>query len=529
MKERLVDDWLTRINERGYQTAFGQVLAAQGFRVLRIGHSAYEHGKDVLAIAPNGEIHCYQLKDGDIDIAKFERDFGQISALVQARPSHPSLPSDYVYRPFLVTNGSFTDPALDRILQHNLGWEKLGFPRLQIHDGRWLRQHFTDLSSDFWPTSPPDVREFRRLYLVDGRGDFEPETFARFVGSLLRGDLSRRDLERHAAAVNIFVSYILGEFYRQNDHWSIFRAWTMTAASIACACERSGATSDTTKASFTLARDAAHEALGALATECRDENKFKPTSLEWDEYTRVRNAVTVGAWAAWCLLHPEDREGTRTCISMLGRFVRDGRLGFWGESCLPFVCAVCWLAEREGEVGEAKTLLLGWLQAIVSLQQRQSTNPLPDVYTSAEDALRRIAESLFDNEPKRPVATASYSLLPLVFLFVNRGYKSELESHWKAISRITITVFRPDDKAGYLEWYCANGSETDQSFNQPQSWKELVGMASSPPVDRLPDVLRLDLQFRLMFVLAFPHRQVWSILGSLDAAFRNAPIESHLT
>ncbi len=93
MKERLVDDWLTRINERGYQTAFGQVLAAQGFSILRIGHSAYEHGKDVLAIAPNGEVHCYQLKDGDIDIAKFERDFGQISGLVQARPSHPSLPA----------------------------------------------------------------------------------------------------------------------------------------------------------------------------------------------------------------------------------------------------------------------------------------------------------------------------------------------------------------------------------------------------------------------------------------------------
>ena len=233
MKERLVDDWLTRINERGYQTAFGQVLAAQGFNILRIGHSAYEHGKDVLAIAPNGEAHCYQLKDGDIDIDTFERYFGQISALIQARPSHPSLPAEYIYRAFLVTNGSFTDPVLDRILHHNLGWEKIGFPRLEVHDDRWLHRHFTDLALDFWPTSPPDVRQFRRFYLVDGRGDFDPGTFAQFVRLLLPDNLSRRDLERHAAAVNIFVSYILGEFYRQNDHWSIFGAWTMTAAAIA--------------------------------------------------------------------------------------------------------------------------------------------------------------------------------------------------------------------------------------------------------------------------------------------------------
>src|SRR5207249_11528001 len=192
----------------------------------------------------------------------------------------PSLPAEYIYRAFLVTNGSFTDPVLDRILHHNLGWEKIGFPRLEVHDGRWLHRHFTDLALDFWPTSPPDVRQFRRLYLVDGRGDFDPGTFAQFVRLLLPDNLSRRDLERHAAAVNIFVSYILGEFYRQNDHWSIFGAWTMTAAAIACANERSGATSVALKASFMLARDAAHEALGALATECQEEDAFKPTSLE---------------------------------------------------------------------------------------------------------------------------------------------------------------------------------------------------------------------------------------------------------
>jgi hypothetical protein len=207
---------------------------------------------------------------------------------------------------------------------------------------------------------------------------------------------------------------------------------------------------------------------------------------------------------------------------VLGRFIRDRRLGFWGESCLPFVCALSWLAEREGEVGEAKKLLVGWLQAIVSQQQPHSTNPLPDAYTSAEDALRTIAESLSDNEPKRPIATSSYSLLAFVLLLVNRAYKSELETNWKAISRIMMTVFKPADRAGYLEWYCADGSETDQSFNRPQSWKELVEFSSSPTTEKLPDVLRSDQRFRLLFALAFPHRQAWSIIGSLDAEFREA-------
>jgi len=247
----------------------------------------------------------------------------------------------------------------------------LRFTPLELHDGRWLHRRFSELSLDFWPTSPPNIRQFRKLYLVDGRGDFEPQTFARFLRSLLPDNVPRLELERHTAALNIFVSYILGEFYRQNDHWSIFRSY---GVSLAC------------------------------ARDC----------------------------------------GGRHC---------------------------------------------------------------PD--------------SLLDNEPKRPVATASYSLLPLVLLFVNRAYKSELERHWKAISRIVMTVFLPDEKAGYLEWHCAKGSEKDQAFQQPQSWRELVEFASSPRIDKLPEVLRSDRQFRLMFTLAFPHRQAWSILGSIDQDFRS--------
>lgn len=72
MRERIVEDWLTRINERGYQAAFGQILAAAGDKVLRISHGPYEHGKDVLTLTPAGEVHAYQLKDGDIGLKEWE-------------------------------------------------------------------------------------------------------------------------------------------------------------------------------------------------------------------------------------------------------------------------------------------------------------------------------------------------------------------------------------------------------------------------------------------------------------------------
>jgi hypothetical protein len=205
MKERVVEDWLSRINERGYQAAFGQILAATGDKMLRISHGPYEHGKDVLAVTSSGEVHAYQLKDGDIGIKEWEKGYTQVCALVETLPVHPSLPAKYIYRPCLITNGTFSDPALDRINQTNASWERRGLPKLELRDGRWMHRELTSLSTDFWPIKPPDVRLFRTLYLVDGRGDFDSQAFARFMRVMLVGEFTAADFERRAAAANIFA------------------------------------------------------------------------------------------------------------------------------------------------------------------------------------------------------------------------------------------------------------------------------------------------------------------------------------
>ena len=525
MKERVVEDWLSRINERGYQAAFGQVLAAAGHKVLRISHGPYEHGKDVLSLAPNGEVHAHQLKDGNIGLKDWESGYAQVCALVETLPVHPSLPIAYTYRPWLVTSGIFSDPALDRIHQHNATWERRGLPKLEIRDGRWMHREMTNLSTDFWPVKSPDVRLFRSLYLVDGRGDFDPEAFARFLRAILVENTSRTEMERRAAAVNIFCSYLLGEFYGQNDHWSIFRGWTMTAAAIASAQERAAVESEYMHASFVLARDAAEDALDSLSKECRDENAFKPTNLHWDEYIRVRNAVTLGAWAARCLLNLNDEASCSACVSILKKFLSDGRVAFWGESAFPFICSMAWLLEQRGEVEASEVLFMNWLGAVTQNQQRESENLLPDPYESPEDVLKQMAERVMEGDPVRRKANHSYCLFPLVLILVRRDQLDLLSSAWRRLSRITITVFEYDSPAGYLEWSCQKGIERDFVFQAPQSYRELDELAAKPPVQKLPAVLRNDRRFRLMFLLAFPHRLAWSIVGSLDHEFLKENLE----
>ena len=437
---------------------------------------------------------------------EWEKGYAQVCALVETLPVHPSLPANYIYRPWLVTNGAFSDPVLDRIAQTNASWERRGLPKLELHDGRWMHRELTSLATDFWPINPPDVRLFRALYLVDGRGDFDPQAFARFMRVMLRGELSVTDLERRAAAANIFGSYILGEFYGQKDHWSVFRGWIMTAAAIACAREHADAQNVRMYASFCLARDAAEDALDSLSKECRDQGAFKPTRLEWDEYTRVRNTVALGASAAWCLLNLEDREGANVCVELMKRFVRQGRIVFWGESAFPFICSMAWLLEQREEVEQSKRLLVKWLLAIIEKQQRESDDPLPDPYVSAEDVLKQMAEKVSNDGPSRRKAIQSYSLFPLVLLLVRRGHRELLSEVWKTLSRITIAVFEYDSPAGYLEWTCEKGIERDFIFMQPQSYRELENLALRPPTHKLPSALREDVQFRLMFLLAFPHR-----------------------
>jgi hypothetical protein len=521
MRERIVEDWLSRINERGYQAAFGQILAANGDKVLRLSHSPFEHGKDVLSVTSTGEVHAYQLKDGDIGLKEWDKGYAQVCALVEILPVHPSLPAQYTYRPRLVTNGIFSDPTLDRIHQTNASWERRGLPKLEVRDGRWMHRELMSLSTDFWPINPPDVRLFRRLYLVDGRGDFDPQAFARFMRVILAGEFAVTDLERRTAAANIFCSYILGEFYGQNDHWSVFRGWTMTAAAIAWAHERLAAENERMHASFILARDAAEDALNALSKECRNQDTFKPTLFEWDEYTRLRNTVALGAWAARCLLTLEDQESGSACVEMMKSFLRDRRIVFWGESAFPFICSMAWLLEQREEIEQSEQLLVDWLLAIINKQQRESEEPLPDPYVSAEDVLKQMVEKMSDVGPSRPKAIQSYCLFPLVLLLVRRDRRDLLSEVWKRLSRITMTVFEYDSPAGYLEWICETGIERDFVFMQPQSYRDLEDLAGKPPIHKLPSVLREDPRFRLMFFLAFPHRLAWSIVGSLDHELLN--------
>jgi hypothetical protein len=267
-----------------------------------------------------------------------------------------------------------------------------------------------------------------------------------------------------------------------------------------------------------LAKNAAVEALSALADECTIDTAFRPQGMELDEYTCLRNTVTLGAWSTLCLVQ-EDIPSVQRCIELIERFEADGRLWFWGESAFSTLLAIVWLLERKKRSSLARALLLGFAEQLATHQQLDSVASVSGPYIGGDEVLKKWMEVNPSAPKKRRNPVQSYSLLPLTFLMIRRNMRKELEDLWPQLSRVPMTHFAPDKSWGYLEWHCDEGVERDQFFEQPQSWKQLAEMASSPKVERLPAVLRNDKQFGLMFFLAVPHRIAWSIIGGIDQFF----------
>jgi hypothetical protein len=222
VKERLVEDWLINAGERGFEIPFCQILLAKGYRVLRVSHSPYEHGKDVLALTPKGELHAYQLKQGDIDLRTFEKHGEQIRALVEADIEHPGVPHGKIHKAFFVTTGTIKDPVVDRIVKMNASWKRRRLPTLMTMDAIITNNNHRAESGLATPYKEPD-EVFSELFERSKRIPRQPvqETKESYALESLVTLASRRTLRQHLSRRWRDISWVsLGAFVpkRRGDY-----------------------------------------------------------------------------------------------------------------------------------------------------------------------------------------------------------------------------------------------------------------------------------------------------------------------
>jgi hypothetical protein len=524
VRERLIEDWLAKIGERGFEVPFSQVLVTKGHKLLRMGHSPIEHGKDIITRDLKGRLHAYQLKQGSLGLKEWEKIRPQVVALVESGIDHPNVGNER-FKPWLVISGEFSAPVLDRISADNLTWKRRGLPALEVIGGKALLAEFSALSTDFWPVALPEIQAFITLYQNSGTGFIDKAAYSTFCLALLQGGGTvRAEVARRISSLNIFVSYLLSSAYAKENHWAAVEGWTIACSHIAWVAAKHHLPRKAWGASFDLALNAAMSALEKMKTEALAENALNPRTLEWDEITRVRSTYAAGAVAAWFLAQHEtaDSEEIARAVAFVRRLVTERRTLIWGESAIPFLVAVVlFLGNTSGDRLD-DGLLLSLVRSVATANGRRSRQGLADPYEDADSVLTRLLRRMKKAGPHPRTHTGrAYTLEGLVFLAARRLLKGPLDAQWAGITYVDFIKFIPKRLDDFLLWHADKGSLDSRQPGRPQSWAGLLAMVRSQDYQKnLPDAVRDNPLFALLFALVVPHRFTSDLTLYLDDTFR---------
>jgi len=530
MQEKLVEEWLTKAGERGgIDQAFGQWLVSQGHEILWLGHSRTEFGKDIVTVDQAGNFHAFQIKDEDLSLAELRKHDAQINELIDIPIVHARVPSGSLHTPHLVTSGIAKEEAMLKIRAKNEGLRAKGLPELNLVDRGSLVPRFVEMADNFWPDKPKNIRDFFSFYLAEGRGDFDAKRFASLLFELLpTGEIAGKNIRRCPTALCIIGNYMLSSFERENDHWSLFRGWCIIASYVLWHAKKTGLAEQHWRGAFLLAKDSSIDRLRQLARESFADNALAPKNFEFDDYTRSRNTVIAGVLAAFCLLkEAATSEEKAESLRILNLLITNGRLIVLGEQALPMIFLVLWISEAHMPSLEIIKLLMQYVITACERNGHASDDePIPPPHTDIDEILAH----LFSSKPppeKRKKGKSLWGIEALVHILARRGERDFLSQNWQSITKLDLITFNANDVDDLLLWHEASGREEQRKPRKTESWNRLVQESHQPLEDRLPSHFSFDIDFALIYFLAYPHRISTSLVGHLDLIYRTYEAYQH--
>lgn len=271
MIERLIENWLTSTSERGYEAAFCQLLMAEGHRLVHIDrHTGTEHGKDIISYDQDGQLCAFQLKCGNINVAKWRNEVEpEIIELIEYPVQHPNVNGPA--KPYLVTTGRINENVNGRIAARNAASTRRKFEPLTVIQGSELVSRFVSIHGRFFPQQAADLSALLKCYLADGRELLEKNGFAEFLEGILPRSFSKKtDASRAICSSLIFAAYALSPYSRCENHYALFEGWILVASYIARLAEALQLRKKLWQDSFELATD---EAWYALEQVCGEATK----------------------------------------------------------------------------------------------------------------------------------------------------------------------------------------------------------------------------------------------------------------
>jgi hypothetical protein len=513
--EKIVENWLTKTRERGFQTAYAQLLLNHGYKVIHLSpHTESELGKDIIAIAPDGVPCGFQLKIDKITTSRWRQEVWPECEQLLALPLvHPSLPSNRDHRSFLVTTGTLSDPVRNDIDQRNRQRRRKRQKPLYVVVRGQLARDLVASHSSILPWEPEDYRRFLELYVGDGTKPLRKLEFSAFLGSILllpTAPKSRRDAQEHLSRALILSNYVIEPYRQAANHWAVAEAWTMTAAYLMWMAERHDLPDKLWRDTFLLAFGAVEAAVSDLLAGALESKHLTGAGLSDGVLHDWRVTVICGWLSSLGLasrlsgrVHPQEQAIVRFCLT------NTTDLTLFCEELAP-----CWLNTilflgATARSREADELLDRALYAILDANARNGPG-VPNPYYGAEHVLRTTFggdhPSLKGERIEEDFAGMSFVLETLVFLAAKGNLRQLVKKAWRPISHIMFSEFHPSPIWQSYLWRASEGERSDKHPQSEQSWSELKARAVSPTLAAIPILLQREPQIIPFFLLCYPHR-----------------------
>lgn len=528
MIERLIENWLTNTGERGYEVPFAQLLAAEGHRVIQGPvHHPFEHGKDILTFAPDGQLHAYQLKGPDLSkLEEFEKIQGQLVALAGTAVSHPAVsPPRRPDHVFLVTNAALTPPVRDRIERFNSGNLPSGWPLIEPIEREQLLTRFTAAHGKYLPQSLPEMRTLLELYYSDPQSAFPVRSFVAYLSGILPfppAEPSVPECRRAVASAALLTSYAASSWTRCENHLSVAQAWLaacITLLRFAAVRQLDGSIWSGT---YEIAVEAARVSLAALSKEASEAMDLVVPDIVDGLVYGSRSLLVCGFLGAYFLseraLDTFDASITERVRTVLLRELKYVRLA--GESDVPLFLLLASALEQLGEIKAAQATMLSLVRTISKFNQRHSPMALADPYHDTEQVLLHVfgADSDLDGEQ---FDGRSYSLNVGIEWLARRLLRQDLASIWPDITHVHLYEFRPSTPDQYLAVEDDGGELRMWFAGQPQSWGALLDASNIQDRNTLPRLLLTHREMLPYLPLLLPHRLTAPISRAIDELAAN--------
>jgi hypothetical protein len=521
--ERLVENWLTSAGERGFEVPFAQLLTAEDHRVIQGPvHHPFEHGKDILTFAPNGELHAYQLKGPDlVKLEDFERIQGQLLALAGTAITHPAVaPARRADRVFLVTNAALTPPVRDRIEKFNMANVPGGWPPIEPIEREQLLARFMSAHGNFLPQSLPDIRSLLELYYADPASLFPVRSFAAYLTAILPfppQHASQPECRRAIASATLLTAYAASSWTRAENHLCVAQAWLTVCITVIRFAAVRGLDEKLWSGSYELALEAARTAVASLSQEASAaRDLIVPDMMDGMVYGS-RALLVCGFLSAYFLsertlgaVDAGTRDRVNAVLTREAPYVK-----VVGESDVPALLAMASALEHLGEMRTGEQMILSLVNTLSKINQRHSPAALADPYHNAEQVLLRHVGADSDLEGEE-FDGRSYMLNVAVEWLARRLWRQHLAAMWSDITRVQCVEFQPSAPDAYLAVKDESGELKMWFAGQPHSWAALLRQSRQLETTRLPDVLWARRELIPYLPLLFPYRLTATLSGVLD-------------